>query len=488
MRTIRGRLAVWYAVALGITITVFGGILYVIQRWAAFPELDSRVRIETSLISAILTEAFRTRETVVTVDLQNGQLVLLPDVASLLEGVPGYVAVIGESGALFLSAEARALPFTDVDRLMGVVGGDVIVQQFGLANLGPPVGRVRYVVSPLDQAGAEVRGVLAAAPIEELRLPPERLLSAMMVIAPLVLLVSWFIGDFLAGRTLQPVDAIVDEVTAISDGRSLHRRLATPATHDELARLTTTLNEMLGRLERSFGSLRRFTADASHELKTPLTVVRSGIERTITHPDLSPDVMATLEETLFEVNRMTELVDSLLTLARADEGRAPLHLEREDVRDLLAELEETASILGEQVGVTVTVDVPPRPIEIEMDHGRVRQLLMNLLTNAIKYTPRGGAVDVSVEADDREVVIRVKDTGIGIAPGDLPNIFDRFWRADSARSRTGERPGTGLGLAISKWTAEAHGGSIDVQSRPARGTTFTVRMPRAPEIGARSES
>src|SRR5207249_4769798 len=207
---------------------------------------------------------------------------------------------------------------------------------------------------------------------------------------PLGLALALLMGSWISRRALAAVDQIITEVREISDGRSLHRRLAEPLVKDELGRLAATLNQMMTRLERSFAALRRFTADASHELKTPLTVLRAGVERAITTSGLPQDTLATLEETLQEIKRMTELVDALLTLARADEGIAPLH------RD----------------------------------------------------------------------------------PGDLPHIFDRFWRADSARTRTGERPGAGLGLAICKWIAEAHGGTIDVQSRPGRGTTFTVTLPR----------
>ena len=261
------------------------------------------------------------------------------------------------------------------------------------------------------------------------------------------------------------------------DEHGLRRRLAGPRWRDGFGGLSGTLTAMLGRLEGSFASLRRFTADASHELKTPLTVLRSGIERAITHPKAPPEVMEVLEETLVEVNRMAELVDALLTLARADEGRAPLHREHVQLQDVLGEVSETASMLGEQADVAVSVHVPERPITMAVDRSRFRQLLMNLLTNAIKYTPQGGEVSIDCSRTDGQVVVSVRDTGVGIAPGDLPHIFDRFWRADQARSRTGERPGVGLGLAICKWIAEAHGGTITVQSRAGRGTTCTVTLP-----------
>ncbi len=274
------------------------------------------------------------------------------------------------------------------------------------------------------------------------------------------------------------MDQIITEVREITDGRSLHRRLAEPLVKDELGRLAETLNQMMTRLERSFAALRRFTADASHELKTPLTVLRAGVERAITTPNLPQDTLATLEETLQEIKRMTELVDALLTLARADEGIAPLHREPVDLREIVEEVRETGELLAEESGVRVEVATPPEPMVVSVDATRIRQLILNLLTNAVKYTPPGGTVRMQLGAADGRVTLSVADTGIGIAPGDLPHIFDRFWRADSARTRTGERPGAGLGLAISKWIAEAHGGRIDVVSRPGRGTTFTVTLPR----------
>ncbi len=476
MHTIRARLAVGYAMALGATLFVFAGIIYIAQGSQAFAELDSRVRVESDLIAAILGESFRARERVVVAD-PFGRPVLTPDVASLLEGVPGYVIVVGpERALLHLSAEARSLPFGSARALIDVAE-DSVAGGFGLVDLAAPVGQVRYFVRPISEAGPNVAAVVSAAPTSGFVVSPPRLLTAMLWTVPFILVVSLVIGYLLVGRTLKPVDLIVDEVEAISDGRSLHRRLAEPTSYDELARLTVTLNAMLSRLEKSFGTLRRFTADASHELKTPLTVLRSGIERSLTHPTTSPEVMETLEETLLEVNRMAELVDSLLTLARADEGRAPLHLDDLDLREVLAELAETASILGEQASVDVTVEVPAEPVRMHADRSRLRQLLQNLLSNAIKYTSAGGEVWIGSALEDGNVVLTVRDSGMGIAPGDLEHIFDRFWRADPARSRTGSRPGAGLGLAICKWTAEAHGGSIEVQSKPGRGTTFTVSLP-----------
>jgi two-component system, OmpR family, sensor kinase len=311
------------------------------------------------------------------------------------------------------------------------------------------------------------------------------LLATLFVVAPFVLLVSIGGAYVIAGRAFRPVDQIINEVEAISDGRSLHRRVAAGEGGDELSRLVSTLNAMIGRLETSFAGLRRFTADASHELKTPLTVLRADVERAMTVAQNSTEQLVALEEALQETARMADLVESLLTLARADEGRFDLHREPVDLEPLVREVFETALILGEDAGLAVSMPVIEDAV-VMGDRTRLRQLFLNLVTNAIKYTQRGGRVELSLSQRLDAVTFSVKDTGVGIAAGDLPNVFERFWRADRARSRrsTGpdgrwvdERGGFGLGLSISQWIAQAHGGSITVTSRLGRGTTFIVTLP-----------
>jgi signal transduction histidine kinase len=483
METIRGRLAVSYAIAMIVTLAAFAVTMYLIERSWSREQVDRRLRIEADLIAAIISVARESRGDPVPIDTATVGvlgLALAPDVEVLVEGVSDYVLLLGDKPYPPLAQQnARAeRDSVATDAFIDAARETLAAQkQFGEVNLGRRVGSVRYFVRPLPEGSQPVAAVVSGVPMSELGLYLRRLISMLLLIAPLIILPSTAFAYVLAGRTLQPVDNIVDEVEAITDGRTLHRRLATPTTKDELTRLITTLNAMLARLETSFRTLRRFTADASHELKTPLTVLRSGIERAITHPEVRPEVLEVLEDTLLEVKRMTELVDSLLTLARADEGRAPLHVEQVDLRDLMNETAETAGILGEQASVTVTVAAPRRSRMLSVDRNRIRQLLMNLWTTAIKYTPVGGTVtfDATIRGDD--VVFTVSDTGVGIAPGELPHVFDRFWRADPARSRTGQRSGAGLGLAISKWIAEAHGGSIQVNSRPGKGTTMIVTLP-----------
>src|SRR6185369_9195243 len=212
------------------------------------------------------------------------------------------------------------------------------------------------------------------------------------------------------------------------------------------------------------------------------TVLRADVERAMDPSTSREERMVALEESLQETARMSELVNGLLTLARADEGRFDLHRTPVEMEPLVRDVYETAVILGEEAGLTLTLSACERCI-VMGDRTRLRQLLLNLITNAIKYTPRGGHVELSMtrrEGGGDEISIAVRDTGIGIAATDLPHVFDRFWRADRARSRASERGGFGLGLSISQWIVQAHGGTINVQSRLGRGTVFTVVLPAVP--------
>ncbi|HET9466432.1 MAG TPA: HAMP domain-containing sensor histidine kinase, partial [Gemmatimonadales bacterium] len=328
--------------------------------------------------------------------------------------------------------------------------------------------------------------VVAGVPTSEAEVAPQLLLGTMILLAPLLLLISVAVAYVLAGNTFKPVDQLINEVEAITDGRSLHRRVPTDEADEELGRLAETLNRMIGRLQTSFGALRRFKADASNELKTPLTVVRADVERAMHPSTKGEERMQALEEAMQEIARMSDLVDSLLTLARADEGRFDLHREPVHLEPLVRDVFETALILGEDAGVSVSLPLVEDAV-IQGDSTRLRQLFLNLITNAIKYTPRGGHVEMTLSMrNNNEVGFTVRDTGVGIAAADLPHIFDRFWRADKVRSRRSadgrspaERGGFGLGLAIAQWIAQAHGGTLTAQSRLGRGSIFTVLLPVA---------
>ena len=488
MASIRRKLTVWYTVAMGVSVLAFGTTLYLERKQSSLRELDERLALEGNLAA----QYFANFQRELGRTLGEGETpTLLNAVGGYLDGIRDYVVVFDPDGApIYRNNAVRNLRLAAPSEIFVASGGPVPSEvRFGVTRFSPNGEPIRYARVPLHGVWDQPASFFVAAPIGSVPFGPEQLLRGMLVIAPIFLLGGVVLGYVLADAALRPLKGMTDELEAITDGRSLHRRLAIPTNADELERLAHTLNGMLARLEQSFGGLRQFTADASHELKTPLMVVRIGIERALTHPRTPPESLEALDGVLAQINHMTEMVDSLLTLARVDEGSAGLAVEEVDLRELVSEAAETAGILGEQGGLTVRHEAPDQPVLLEVDRSRIRQLLLNLVTNAIKYTPSGGKVSLGLVDQGETVAIIVGDDGVGIAPGDLPHIFDRFYRADVSRDRSGDRPGTGLGLAITKWIAEAHGGTISVQSRVGRGTVFTVTLPRqAPSVERRASS
>lgn len=490
MQSIRQRLTISYAIALTATMAVFSAALYWERRESAEREasrqLATRLVNESVLAKDVILTAVkyggRVVNTVPAIGFPGVTAVLVPEVRGTFEGMRDFLFVSDAAGQLlYVSPLASdSLDAQDLVEVRRELLRQPREQRSGTILLGPDRGEFQFRIDTVNLRDNSVTAVMVAARPTLQQRGLRELLVSMVLVAPLILVSSSLLGYWLASRSLQPVETMIAELEAIQDGRTLHRRLAAPTGGDEVARLGQKLNEMLGRVEQSFEGLRRFTADASHELKTPLMVLRAGVERALTHPGAPNEIVALLDETLRQINAMTELVTNLLTLARADEGRTSLTVTEGDLGRLVNDFAETADLLGSEAGVTVHLEVPSQPVPLVFDDARLRQLVMNLLTNAVAYTPRGGEVTVSIADLGAEVVLQVRDTGIGIAPGDLPHIFERFWRADLARTRTGEHPGTGLGLSICKWIAEAHGGSIGVQSRPGRGSSFSVRIPRSP--------
>ena len=477
MSTIRAQLTTAYAAALIGTVGLFAAVIWTTRREGAVDELRRHALTEATLALRLIRQSELAGEPVTANrDSLIGAQLDAP-LRTMLDGMPDYLLVLDASGRiLYVSAPIRDLN-EDPDQLAALMAAAVSAPTNGDARTVTLDSRKLLMVaqSPADRGSAVSRVVVATA--ADVPDPAIRdLVATMAAVAPILLIASIALAYAIAGRAFQPVDRLVNEVQAITDGRSLHRRLPVTAG-EEIARLAVTLNEMLERLESSFAGLRRFTADASHELKTPLAVMRADVERAMSDRAPGPEKLVALEEALHETTRMADLVDSLLTLARADEGRFDLHRERVPLAPLAHEVFETATILGEAAGLTVTMP-EIADVVVLADRTRLRQLFLNIVTNALKYTITG-SVELSLVAHDRSVAFTVRDTGMGISAADLPHIFERFYRADRARSRSAERGGFGLGLAISQWIAEAHGGTISVRSRLGRGTTFTVTLPVA---------
>jgi len=471
--------AAFLAGLVAVTATLFLAVLAA-RNNAVYHDIALYAAAQGDLAASVITDAEQSNEKVMATGDTAPIALLSPKVVERLQSLPGYIVVVDTTGrAVYRSPDVMRLQGNDMATLQTQLAdlpksGEALI--FTLDSLQEKVLFVSHsLAGNKDGLSRIASGAIAT---RASTIPREYTLDA-LVIVPLIIGAAGMGAFLILGRTQRQLNEITTEVAAITDGRSLHRRLALSEETTDFADLVTTLNAMISRLETSFAGLRRFTADASHELKTPLTVLRADVERAMMTSSLTERMVA-LEESLQEVRRMTDLVESLLTLARADEGRFDLHREPVELGPLVQEVYETALILGEAQGVTVNLPFTADVI-VMGDRTRLRQLFLNLVTNAIKYTPAGGKVELGVGRHPDNVTFAVRDTGIGISAADFPHIFERFWRADRVRSRMSERGGFGLGLAISQWIAQAHGGSLIASSRLGRGSLFTVTLPLAAE-------
>jgi heavy metal sensor kinase len=279
-------------------------------------------------------------------------------------------------------------------------------------------------------------------------------------------------GLFLAGRVLKPVEQITRTAQKIEES-DLSQRI-TVKNDDELGRLATTLNDMIERLEEAFNRQRQFTADASHELRTPLAIMQAEATLALSKERTEADYRKSLETISQESTYMSSVIGKLLFLARSDAGKEQLNFEDVDLKELLTGLSTNIEALAQDKGIKFSVDAQESMI-VNGDKVKLRQLFINILENAVRYTPADGAVSVSLVKKDENALATISDTGIGIPPEHLPHIFERFYRVDKARSKADG--GVGLGLAITQYITESHKGTIEVESQVGKGTTFYVTIP-----------
>ena len=326
---------------------------------------------------------------------------------------------------------------------------------------------------PIIQNGHVQNLVQVGMSLENMVQTRRRFLLILAGVFPVGLLLAAGGGWLLARRALRPVDRMVETARRIS-AEHLTDRLTEAETGDELGRLAKTLNEMLSRLDASFNQIRQFSADASHELQTPLTILKGEMEVALRSPRSPEEYERILKSALEEIDRISRLVEGLLLLARADAGVLRMDRKPVDLAQLVEEVYSQTRLLAEARSLTLRIEMI-EPLTIQGDYDRLRRLLLNLVDNGIKYTPPGGQVTLSLKREDGRASLRVADTGIGLSPEDQERVFQRFYRSTEARS--GGQGGAGLGLCIARSIAEAHGGKIEVVSKTGQGSTFTVLLP-----------
>ena len=297
----------------------------------------------------------------------------------------------------------------------------------------------------------------------------EETLPALVILASLT-------GYWLSGRALSPVKEIIRTARGIGV-KDLTGRLTVPEPRDELRSLSETLNDMLERIESSVKRITQFTADASHDLRTPLALIRSNAELALRRSRSEEDYRETLSRILAASEETTHLIENLLTLARADAGAEWLAFERIEMLVQVQKAAEEARILAAAKGIQISLESSPGPFWVSADQRALQRLFLIVLENAVKYSPDGGRIDIHVASEGESAIVEIRDSGIGIPEKDLPHIFERFYRADQARSR--EPGGSGLGLAIARWIMEKHGGTIEAQSTPGSGSAFRLHFPLA---------
>jgi heavy metal sensor kinase len=293
---------------------------------------------------------------------------------------------------------------------------------------------------------------------------------------PALVILASLTGYWLSGRALSPVKEIIRTARGIGV-QDLAGRVIVPQPQDELRSLSETLNDMLARIESSVKRITQFTADASHDLRTPLALIRSNAELALRRSRTAEEYRETLSRILAASEETTHLIENLLTLARADAGAEGLLFGRTDLLAQVQKAAEEARILASTKGIQISEESSPGPVWVSADERALQRLLLIVLENAVKYTPEGGHIGIHLAGEQGSAIAEIRDSGIGISEKDLPHIFERFYRADQARSR--EPGGSGLGLAIARWIVEKHGGRIEAQSTLGSGSVFRLHFPRA---------
>jgi heavy metal sensor kinase len=334
---------------------------------------------------------------------------------------------------------------------------------------------IRILTSPFVEQGRVTKVLQVGVSLACMEQTLEELRLILLTFSPLAFLALSFGEWFLAGRVLSPVVRITRAVQKIN-AENLYRRLPVEKNRDEIDQLAETFNSMLARLEDSFRKIKQFSADVSHELRTPLTILKGETEVALRWAKEPPEYCKVLESNMEEIDRMGQIIDDLLTLAKSEAGQMPLEIKEFSLSALLRELYLQGKTLGESkhIGVFFKL-VVAEEIRIMGDETRLRQAFLNLISNGIKYTPAMGYLEISLDVEQDNAVVTITDTGIGIPKEHLPHIFDRFYRIDEARNR--EEGGTGLGLSIVKWIVEAHEGRITVTSMVDEGSTISVYLP-----------
>ncbi len=458
-QSLKVRLALWYAAATTAVLTVFACFIYEVVEHRLAAEMDRQLRIDFDLVEAQL-DSQATGEIRWRVQGAHGD-----------EGfarLSAWFEVWSEDQRLLL----RHWPVREADIRSPLPAPVEATLRFNTLELEEGV-HVRVMERP---ARVREQGVIVRVFRDEteMRRTLGQIVEVFVLGAPLAVCLASFIGYLVARRSLRPVVAMAAQARSITS-ESLSERLPNPNPHDEFGQLATVFNATLERLDNSFAELKRFTGDASHELRTPLTALRTVGEVGLRQSDSQAALRETIGSMLEEAQRLNDLIDALLTLARMESGKQAVLPEPVRVAVLLKDLRESLGVLAAEKEQAIELDCA-EGLVVTADRLLLRQALLNILHNAIRYAPSQSRIRVQASRRDGATVIQVADEGPGIAPEHHAKIFDRFYRVDKSRSRA--EGGSGLGLAIAKWSVQRQGGKIEVESEVGKGSTFRIVFAR----------
>lgn len=459
-RTIRVRLTLWYVALLALILIVFSTAIYLTFTYALDQQVDNALQLNSEQLAG-------------AVNIEQGQINFQSG-----EGETSDALGVRERGYLVRLLDARG---GIVDTTASFAALPVPLSALDMARRGEPSFAnltasghfFRLYTTPIVENGTFYGALQLAQSLDSVMSARRQLLLLLAAIVPLTLLAASAGGFWFARRALAPMDHITRAAQRIS-AKDLSERLNLNLPDDEVGRLARTFDGMLARLDAAFRREREFTANASHELRTPLTVMRGEIDVALNRPRATEEYRQVLRELGEEVERLTKLTEDLLMLARADAGKLPLQFQAVNAARLIQAVVDEMRPLSEEKDIVLTGRAD-EALTVWADEDRLLHVLLNLVENALKFSPPGGTVTLTATRDGAHANLAVADTGIGIAPDHLPHIFERFYRAD--QSRSSRVAGMGLGLAIAYSLVTAQGGTIEAHSAVGHGTTFVLKMP-----------
>jgi len=458
---IKWRLTIWYGAVLSLILIIFASGIFIYFKNSLQESIDAKIRSIGEVLSSSMTDTHNTS--------------VFGNFERYLENVLGkkpkgkFIQIMdssGRIGAKMSDIEGEALP-TSFSALERAMRGEVVYET--IERTSP---RLRMITIPIMENKKVTSVVQVGTSLEDFDETIKKLLLIMIISIPSSICVTIIVGYFMAKKALRPVDQIRRAAVKISSS-NLDERIDIVGRRDELGRLAETFNAMIGRLKDAFQRINQFSIDVSHELKTPLTILKGETEVALRKEREKQDYQELLKSNLEEIDRMSCIIDDLLLLSKADTKEIKLNVEDVALRDLIMDVCMDMKVVADKKNVELETS-ELEDIRLKGDELKLRRMLLNVVENGIKYSHAGGKVSVSSYANNGYAKIDIMDNGIGISEEDIKYIFDRFYRADRSRKR---ESGSGLGLSISRWIAEAHKGSIEVKSQSSQGSMFTIKLP-----------